>query len=395
MQNLFDGLRVVDFTNNAAGPSATALLADFGAEVIKIERPVSGDDSRVFAPQVDGVGVTYCWMNRGKKSIVLDMEDPEAQTIARKLIATADLVVESFKPGTMKNFGLDYEAIKEINSRIIFCSVSAFGQTGPDSSKPGYDGIAQALSGVMDLTGEPDGPPTRVGVMLADYGAGVFAFSAMSAALYHRERTGKGQHIDIALLDCLVSMNGSVEPAGLGRKPTRSGNHSPVLTPFGIFQGNGEAVIICAPAQKPWQSLCEVMGRKDMIDDPLFLNNATRAGNQVLLVAAIDKWLQTFDNVDEPLALLDKAGVPCAKVNSTADLLENRQLQAREMITDLEMPDGISVKSIKARGNPLKFSEAKAVLRKAPTLGQHQGEVLASLGYDVAIIAAMKEKWRL
>src|SRR6266571_1294865 len=176
MKNLFEGLRIVDFTNNAAGPSSTAFLADFGAEVIKIERPGSGDDSRVFAPQLDGVGITFCWMNRGKKSIVLDMDDREAQAIARMLIATADLVVESFKPGSMDKFGLHYGAMKEINPRIIYCSVSAFGQTGPDSGKPGYDGIAQALSGVMDLTGKPDGPPTRVGVMLADYGAGVFAF---------------------------------------------------------------------------------------------------------------------------------------------------------------------------------------------------------------------------
>lgn len=395
MKNLFEGLRVVDFTNVAAGPTSTALLADFGAEVIKIERPGTGDDCRTFAPHLDGVGLPFCWINRGKKSIVLNMEEPEALTIARELIATADLVVESFKPGTMKNFGLHYEAVREINPRIIYCSISAYGQTGPYSGKPGYDTIAQALSGVMDLTGEPDGPPTRVGVMLADYGAGVYAYGAMASALYYRQRTGKGQHIDIALLDCLVSMNGNVDVAGLGMQPTRTGNHSTALAPFGLFQGNGEAVIICAPAQKLWIALCALMGRKEMIEDPLFSNSGARAKNLAPVVAAIEEWLQTFADIDEPLGLMDRAGIPCAKVNSATDVLHNEQLQMRGMITEIETPEGVSPPRVTTRGNPMKFSAAEAVLKRAPALGQHQDEVLKSIGCDEALIAELKNRWNL
>lgn len=395
MTNLFQGLRIVDFSGNVAGPFSTALMADFGAEIIKIEKPVSGDDTRAYAPQLGGVGLTYCSMNRGKKSIVLDMEDSEARNIARKLIATADMVVESFKPGTMEKFGLGYDSLKEINPRIILCSISAYGQTGPYSSRPGYDTIAQALSGVMDLTGEADGPPTRVGVMLADYGAGVFAYGAMSSALFHRERTGAGQHIDISLLDCLVSINGSVDLAGLGRNPTRSGNHTPAAAPFGIFQGNGAAVAICAPAQKPWSSLCTLMNRPDMLANPLFSSINSRADNRELLTAEIESWLQSFKDVDEPVRLMDGAGIPCAKVNRATDVLNNEQLQARGMITDLETPDGVMPRTIRTRGNPLKFSAAAAEMMKAPALGQHQSEVLRSLGYDETWISEMKRRWSI
>jgi crotonobetainyl-CoA:carnitine CoA-transferase CaiB-like acyl-CoA transferase len=395
MNSLFEGIRVVDFTSNVAGPFSTALLADYGAEVIKIEKPKIGDDTRAYAPQLDGVSLSHCAMNRGKKSIVLDMEDPEAVTIAKKLIETADLVAESFKPGTMDKFGLNYDVLKEINPRIILCSISAYGQTGPYSGRPGYDTIAQALSGVMDITGEPNGPPTRLGVMLADYGAGVFAYGAMTSALFHRERTGNGQHIDISLLDCLVSMNGSVDVAGLGMNPTRTGNHTSAAAPFGVFQGNGAAVAICAPAQKPWNSLCALMGRMDLLVDPLFSSIGARGSNRQLLIAEIEKWLHSFADIDEPLRLMDNAGIPCAKVNSAADVLENEQLQARGMVTELETPIGVSPARVRTRGNPLKFSAATAVLNKAPALGQHQEEVLRSIGYDETAIAELKQRWEV
>lgn len=392
MGNMFEGLRIVDFSGNVAGPFSTALMADFGAEVIKIEKPDGGDDTRAYAPQLDGVGITYCSMNRGKKSIVLDMEAAEALLVVKRLVETADLVVESFKPGTMDRFGLGYDTLREINPRIILCSISAYGQTGPYSGRPGYDTIAQALSGVMDLTGEPDGPPTRVGVMVADYGAGVFAYGAMASALFHRERTGKGQHVDIALLDCLVSINGSLDLAGLGMNPTRTGNHTPAAAPFGLFQGNGAAVAICAPAQKPWHSLCSLMKRKDLFENPLFKSIGTRGTNRLLLTAEIEKWLQSFPDVEGPLRLMNEAGIPCARVNRAADVLNNEQLQARGMITDLETPDGVMPRTVRTRGNPMKFSEVAAELKKAPALGQHQNEVLSSIGYDGALISILNAK---
>jgi crotonobetainyl-CoA:carnitine CoA-transferase CaiB-like acyl-CoA transferase len=393
MQRIFDGLRIVDFTTNVAGPFTTAFLADFGAEVIKIEKPKLGDDSRFFSPQIDGVGIPFCWNNRGKKSLVLDMADSEAIEIAFKLISTADIVIESFKPGTMRKFGLDYEALKQINPKIIFCSVSGFGQNGPYSSKPGYDMIAQALSGAMDMTGDPSGPPMRMGLAIADYNAGIHALAGISAALYYRERTGQGQLIDISLLDCMVGVNGLIEIAGIGKKPTRSGNHHGSLAPFGVYEGANGSLIICAPAQGPWKSLCRLMGRPEMFEDPQYANTGARAKNIIPLIAAIEGWLKSFPNVDEPWRLMDEAGIPSAKVNTTNQALDNPQLIAREMIIELATPDGVSQESIKARGNPLKFSADKATPSKAPALGQHEAEILSSIGYDDAAISRVKEKW--
>ncbi|HWR05745.1 CaiB/BaiF CoA-transferase family protein [Sporomusa sp.] len=393
MGNIFDGLRVVDFTNNIAGPFPTAILADFGAEIIKIERPKNGDSSRSYLPILDGVGLPFIWGNRGKKSLVLDMRDPEGVEIAKKLITTADLVVESFKPGTMEKFGLGFEALQKINPTIILCSISAFGQTGPYSNKPGYDTIAQSYSGIMDMTGDADGSPTRIGFAIADYNAGIFGYAGIVSALYHRERTGVGQHVDISLLDCITAFNGQIESAGLGNKPTRSGNHHGSLGPFGVYQGNGGTVTICAPETGPWTTLCGVMGKPELATDPLFANNTARVKNLALLVGIIESWLKSFPSVDEPVSLMDKAGVPCAKILSTADMLNDEQLKARGMITDLETPDGVSVGTVIARGNPLKFSAVKAVLKKAPALGQHEAEILQSIGYDEAAIAQLKSKW--
>lgn len=393
MKNIFDGIRVIDFTSNAAGPISTMHLADFGAEVIKIEKPKVGDDTRSFPPSLDGVGVPFFWFNRGKKSVAMDVAEPEGQEVIKKLAAVADIVVESFKPGTMEKYGLGYEVLKKINPKLIFCSVSAYGQTGPYSAKPGYDIVAQALSGVMDLTGDPSGPPVRSGIVLADYTAGIHAYAAIVSALYHRQNTGVGQYIDISLLDCMVSFNGLVESAGLGRKVTRTGNHHGLLAPFGLFQGTGGSVIIGAPNQKLWAALCTVMGKPELAVDPLFATAPERLKNLESLVGEIETWLKTFANVDEPLALIDKASIPCAKVNATADLLKDVQLIERGMITEMEMPDQMPTRKIKARGNPLKFSAVKAEMKKPPNLGQHEAEILSLLGYDASSIETLKNKW--
>jgi len=395
MGNIFDGVRVVDFTNNAAGPFATAMLADFGAEIIKIERPKVGDDMRAFPPALEGSGVPFCWLNRGKKSVVLDLTDPAGREIARQLIAKADVVVESFKPGTMESFGLDYDALKKINPSLIMCSVSAYGQTGPYREKPGYDIVAQAQSGVMDLTGHPGETPTRVGIVIADYTTGLYAYSALVTALYHRTATGEGQYIDIALLDSLVTFNGLIESAGIGRKPTRTGNHHGLLAPFGVFNGQDGSIIIGAPNPKMWAALCALMGKPELSESPLFGILSNRIKNLNKMVEEIETWLKTFSSVDQALALLEKKGIPCAKVNSTTDLLTDPQLQVREMITDLETPSGVMPRTIKARGNPMKFSAVKPLRRKAPNLGEHQAEMLQELGYDENQIAQMREKWNI
>ncbi len=395
MNNLFEGLRVVDFTNNYAGPITTCYLADFGAEVIKIEKPGSGDDSRAFSPQLNGLGVPFMWVNRNKKSIVADMKDPEGKELVQELVKTADIVVESFKPGTMEKLGMGYEELKKINPSLIMCSISAFGQTGPYSRKPGYDIIAQALSGMMDASGDPNGEPTRIGFAIADYNAGVHGFAAIGAALYYRKCTGRGQYIDMALLDCLTSFNGFVETAGLGGRPTRTGNLHGLLTPFGVYQGSEGSIVIAAANQRLWEKLCHLMGKAELIDDPEIKTTADRVKNQDRVTRELETWLQTFDNVDGPLKILDEGGVPCCRVNTANDLLENPQLIARGMMTELETPDGVMPRKLKARGNPFVFSEVKPNWQKAPILGQDMDEVLKSIGFDEGVIASLKQKWKV
>jgi len=392
MENIFEGLRVVDFTMNTAGPNATVMLADFGAEVIKVEKPKLGDDQRNYSPQIDGTAVGFFWGNRGKKSIVLDMGDPEGVEIAKKLIETADIVAESFKPGTMAKFGLGYEDVKKINPQIIYCSVSAYGQTGPMSKKPGYDMIAQALSGAMDLTGEIDGPPTRIGLVLADCAAGTHAFAAIASALYYRERTGKGQHIDVALLDSIVAYNAYVEHWAAGNKVRRSGNNPKTLAPFGVFKGKNDFAIICAPNVRLWEKLCKVMGREDLVTDPKFNTVPARIKNLSEMVELIETWLQTFDDINIPVNMMDKEGIPTCKINTTGDLFTNEQLLAREMIVENTTPKGTT---LKMKGNPLKFSEAKAKFHRPPALGEHQDEILKSMGYNDEAIAQIKTKWSI
>lgn len=395
MKNIFDGLRVVDFTINVAGPVPTAYLADFGADVIKIEKPVSGDDLRTLSPKFEG-GPLFCfWVNRGKKSLVLDLTDPEGQEIARKLIADADVVVESFRPGTMKGFGLDYLSLKKINPSIVMCSVSAFGQTGPYCHKPGYDILAQALSGCLDLTGEADGPPVRSGVVVGDYAAAVYAYGAIVTALYHRQRTGVGQYVDISLLDCLVSYNSMLEPAAVGEKVTRSGNHHGMVAPFGVFNGRSASIVIAAPNPKLWSLLCRVMGKPELIKNPEFATGADRTANIDKMIEVVETWLKSFVDISEPLALIEQAGIPCARVNKTAEVLQDKQLKMRGMIREIETPDGLPTRKIFGRGNPFMFSEVKADLKKSPQLGQHQDEILESIGYDEAKIAELKGKWKL
>lgn len=392
MENLFSGLKVLDFTMNTAGPYGTAMLADYGADVLKVERPKVGDDQRNYSPQLDGIAVGFYWPNRGKRSLVVDLRDPDGLAIVKELAKEADVVVESFKPGTMAKFGLAYEDIKAVNPRVVYCSVSAYGQTGPMSAKPGYDMIAQALSGVMDLTGEPDGPPTRIGVVLADEVAGAFAFGSISAALFHRERSGEGQYIDVALLDSVIALNPYVEHTAAGNAVRRSGNNPKTLAPFGVFQGKDDFAIICAPNPKQWQALCGVMNRPDMVEDPRFESNGARTSHLDEMVAEIEGWLATFDDIDVAIELMDSAGIPVAKINTTGDLFDFDQVLARDMIIETTTPAGTPIKT---KGTPVRFSAVEPVRGRAPALGENEVEVLTALGYSEEKIAELVERWQV
>jgi crotonobetainyl-CoA:carnitine CoA-transferase CaiB-like acyl-CoA transferase len=375
MSNIFDGVRVLDFTNNLAGPQATAMMADFGAEVIKVERPGLGDDARAWPLQLDGMSTLFIQANRGKKSIVLDFKKEVDLEIIRKLVQTADVVVEAFSPGVMDRAGLGYGDLIKLNPSIIMCSVSAYGQTGPYKSKPGYDLIAQALSGVMSMTGNADGPPMRCGPAVADYITAYHAFGAISAALFYRERSGEGQHIDVSLLDCMTAAVDLLEIASAGGEVNRNGNHNLALTPYGIFGTKGNGIMIAALNPKLWNILTTLMGRPDLENDPRFSTVNDRSINQKELIPIIHEWVDSFDNLKELEELLDKNGVPCGRVQTVEEVMNDPHLLFRETITEIDLPHSKTMSKLKVRGTAIKFSKTPGKPRPAPTLGQNQDEI--------------------
>lgn len=387
MNNIFSGVKVVDFSINVAGPVTALYLADFGADVVKVERPGVGDDARSWSPFIDGTGIAALWMQRGKRSLSIDLGAPEGVAVARKLVAGSDVIIESFRPGTMQKWGLDYESIKTVNPKVIMCSISAFGQTGPDCRKPGYDVIVQGTSGLMDQCGEIDGPPMKSGALMGDYTAAYHAFGAISAALYHREKTGIGQYIDISMNDCLVAMNYAFETSVYNGAPfTRNGNHSPRVAPFGVYRHRKGYIVICCGNQKLWVNMCKAIGKEEWIDFPEFENINLRAQNLPELVACIESWMNQFEDIDEFLPILQNAGIPAERVVNTTELVDSPQLLARNMIKPIRLSPMLSKSEILARGNPIKFSEARCEEQAAPVNGEHTIEVLRALGYSRAEI---------
>lgn len=375
MSNIFEGVRVLDFSNNLAGPQASAMMADFGAEVIKVERPGLGDDARAWPLQLDGMSTLFIQANRGKKSIALDFKKETDLEIIGKLVQTADVVVESFRPGVMDRAGLGYEDLIKLNPAIIMCSVSAFGQTGPYKNKPGYDLIVQALSGLMSMTGDADGPPMRCGPAVADYITAYHAFGAISAALFYRERSGEGQHIDVSLLDCMTATIDLVEIAAAGGEVNRNGNHNLALTPYGIFGTKANGIMIAALNPKLWNILTTLMGRPDLENDPRFITVNERAINQKVLIPIIDEWVDSFSDLNELEEMLDKNGIPCARVQTVKEVLNDPHLLFRETITEIDLPHSKTKTKLKIRGTAIKFSKTPGQPRPAPKLGQNQDEI--------------------
>ena len=391
MGSLFQGVKVLDFTNNLAGPVATLMLANFGAEVIKIERPGKGDDSRGFGTKVEGESVFFLGHNGGKKSIALEMKNPESMKIVRQLVSRVDVVVESFRPGVMTRLGLGYEDLKKINPQLILCSVSAFGQTGPYRALAGYDIIAQGMSGIMDVTGEADGPPIKVGSSIGDYVTGFNAFGAISAALYHRSVSGNGQWIDVCLVDCLIAANDFAEYAFNGVDVRRNGNHHGLFAPYGVFKGTDGNIVIGILNQKLWNDFCQVIGQPQMIDNPKYDDPGKRRRQLPEIIRVIEAWLKTFPNIDEPFRILQEKGIPCTKVNSLKDIMTDPHVLHREMVVDMEVPY-ISSGRIKSKGVHIKFSDTPGTIGVPPRVGEHQSEVLKSLGYSDEDIKALKTK---
>lgn len=393
---VFENIKVIDFTNNVAGPCCTAMLADMGAEVIKIERPVAGDDSRGNVPRLEGKSLNFNWYNRGKKSVELSMKDPEAQAIILEMIKTADVVVESFKPGQMKKFGLDYESVVKVNPQIIYCSVSACGQTGANAWRPGFDVIAQGMSGFMDMQGDPAGDPVKSGVTVGDYVGAFNSYGAIVTALYYKMLTGEGQFIDISLLDGLISIMTPVEGAAtLDLKPTRAGRHHNTLAPYGIYRSNkGESVIIAAFSAGQWSKLCAAMNMPELEEDERFASIGLRAANIKELEAIIQEWLSSFETIEEATAVLDKTGVACCKIRSVNEVAHDQAFRDRGCITEIELPPSYKEhRTYTGRGPWIQYSRTPMEMKRAADLGEHNYEILEQYGWSKEKIAEKEVEW--
>ncbi|MEW6711115.1 MAG: CaiB/BaiF CoA-transferase family protein [Candidatus Riflebacteria bacterium] len=374
-------LKVIDLTRVLAGPFCAMMLADLGAEVIKIERPETGDDSRAFGPHQNGESAYFMSINRGKKSITLDLKAEKGKEVFLRLIKDADILVENFKPGVMKKLGLGYDALKEINPKLIYCASSGFGQTGPYSSRPAYDLIIQGMGGMMSITGPDDSTPTKVGSSIADIFAGVFSTIGILGALHHRHLTGKGQMVDGAMLDCMVAIleNAVARYTVTGNDPVPIGNRHPSIAPFtSVKTSNGYINIACGNDQL-WKKFCEIICRTELAEDPRYLTNADRCQHMDDLIPTLNDTVG--ENTTEFwLEKLEAAHVPAGPINKVSDVLKDPHVLARNMMIELMHP---VAGKIKIPGTPIKFSETHAeVNAPAPVLGQHTREILEKIGYS-------------
>ncbi len=385
MRHILDGVQVVDFSQVLAGPTLTRFMVELGAEVIKIELPPAGDSSRALPHHHPDTGRSayYVQQNRGKRSICLDPRVPEAADAVRQLVAEADVVVESFSPGTIDRLGFGWDTVHELNPSAVMVSISAFGQEGPLARKPGYDNIAQAYSGIMSMIGEPDKPPPIVAAAIGDVMTGVHGFGAVMAALFHRERTGEGQHVEVSLLDSYVGCHEINVQAhsisGGDIEPTRPGSHHFAVCPFGVFPvgdpaNGGGSVVICLVSPDQWGRLCGLMGRADMVDDPRYVDNTVRCEHQAEVNEAITSWLATIPSADAAIETLESQRIPCAPVLSVAEMVAHPHMRQRGTIRTVS---DRAIGEFDVPGFPLRFSAFPEPLDlEAPFLGEHNAEVL-------------------
>ena len=370
-----EGVRVLDLSRILSGPYATMTLADLGAEVIKVEDPRKGDDTRVWGPPfVEGESSYFLAINRSKLGVTLDFKKPRGRALLERLLARADFLVENFRPGALDRLGLGFEHLHTRLPRLIYCSISGYGHTGPRRAEPGYDVIIQGESGVMSVTGSPDGPPTKMGVSIADITAGMYAVQGILAALYQREATGRGQKVDIALLDSMVST--LTYQAGIyfatGRTPRRMGNRHPSIVPYETFEASDGCFNLGTANQAQWETFCAAAGLPELLGDPRFATVALRVGNYEALRARLDAEFRK-KTVAHWLLLLRGAGLPCGEVRTVPQALADPQLAARGMILELEHP---KAGRIRQTASPLKLSAAGASRASAPPLrAQHNAEV--------------------
>ncbi|MFQ6015496.1 MAG: CaiB/BaiF CoA transferase family protein [Anaerolineae bacterium] len=390
---LLSGVRILDLSHMLAGPYGTMLLADLGAEVIKIEPPPRGDPMRGMGPHfLAGESAYFLSINRNKKSLVLDLKAEEGKRVFYDLVKVSDVVYDNFRPGILKKLACDYETLKEINPRIICCSISGFGQTGPYRDRPAFDLALQAITGAMSITGEPGRMPVRMGIPMGDLSGGMFAAFAVCAALYQRERTGQGGAIDLSLMDTTISLLTYVAQYYFadGVVPEPFGSSHASVVPYQAFETKDGCLVVAAFAEKFWQGLCRALGLEELIEDPRFLNNDLRRENKEALLPVLEEAFKA-KTTDQWLEILEKEGVPSAPINTLDRVFEDPQVLARHMKVEV---DHSAIGKLPMIGNPVKISGvAEKEMAPPPTLGQHVEEVLAGiLGYAEEKIADLRAK---
>ena len=378
MAGPLDGMKVLDLTRVLAGPYATMLLGDLGAEVIKIEQPGTGDESRNFGPFKNGFSLYFMSVNRGKQSVTLNLKTERGQAIFKQLLKQTDILVENFRPGTMQKLGLDYDTLKGEQPSLIYAACSGFGQTGPYAQQGAYDMIIQGMGGIISITGEPDGPPVRVGTSISDITAALFTTIGVLSALHHRNRTGSGQFVDVAMLDSLVAVleNAVVRYFATGEAPKPLGARHPAITPFEAFASADGHVIIALGNDTLWAKFCEHVDRHELISDERFRTNADRTENHSELFPILSE-IMSQRPTDGWIDALGAIGVPCGPINAMDKVVSHPQVQAREMITRIAHD---ITGEVEVPGVPIKLSETPGnVDAPAPSLGEHTTKVLTDL----------------
>ena len=402
MNSPLKGIKILDLTRVLAGPYCTQLLGDLGAEIIKVERPESGDDTRGFAPpflkdengEETDLSAYYCGANRNKKSITINLSEKDGQGLVKKMLKDCDILVENFKTGTLKKYGLSYDDLKEEFPRLIFCSITGFGQTGPYALRPGYDGLIQAMGGVMGLTGDPDGEPMKVGVPIGDLMAGMFASVGILAAVKHQVETGKGQFIDIGMLDTHVAWlaNQGMNYLSTDKNPQRLGNQHPNIVPYQVMPTSDGYIVLSIGNDPTFERFCKLANEENLLEDERFKTNASRVSNREYVTEVLNNVTKKRDS-ETWLKDLEKAKIGCGPINNLSEVFKDPHVLSREMIIEIKHSK-TGKKPLKLIANPIKMTETPVSYRHPPPLlGEHTDEILTQhLKLSVEDIKNLKDK---